>query len=291
MKTLSLASYHKLRRLVYRAASPLLYTQWRCAFESGDPEDALHVLAGYQNEDGGFGHALEANCWNPNSSPYITSFAIDIIEGSFGLQYTFANHDHPVRLGILQYLASGAHATETGWLGMADISSNNDYSHAPWFHYDPARTPGETNPKSIVAFVLKYGEKDSALYQKALRIQKTLPTETPLPDLSHYDPSQFICWAPMPTDIVPTPDHPLYPQYKDLVDAEMDGIVDRLTTTQALPVPGVDGVEDWQDLSWLDNQQIISCYPSTCGFFIMQLLLLKRFNRLDFSLPVLWSTK
>ena len=62
MKKLSLDDYHKLRRLVYHGGTPLLFVQWRCAFENGDPEDVLSVLACYQNADGGFGHALEASC-------------------------------------------------------------------------------------------------------------------------------------------------------------------------------------------------------------------------------------
>jgi len=281
MKKLSLDDYYKLRRLVYRAASPLLFTQWRCAFENGSPDDVLSVLACYQNEDGGFGNALEANCWNPNSSPYITCFAINTIEGLFGHQHTFTDRNHPIVQGILKYLASGAYAMETGWLGMASIPSNNDYSHAPWFHYDPAIEPDATDPKPIVDFIFKYDDKDSALYQKALRIAKTLPVDKAIPDLSHYDPTQFICWEPMPTDIVDSPDSPYYSEYKDLVEAEMDGIVDRLHEIQELPVPGVDNFADW-----LDNRQVISCYPSTCGFFIMQIELLRKFSRLDFSLPV-----
>jgi len=283
MKKLSLDDYRKLRRLVYRGARPLEFMQWKCAFEGGNPEDTLDVLACYQNEDGGFGHALEANCWNPNSSPYITSFAISIIDGLFGLHYTFADRNHPVLQGILKYLASGEYATETGWLGMSDIPTNNDYSHAPWFHYDPMKEPDMTDPKNIVGFILKYGENDSELYQKALRIEKTLPKDKPLPDLSGYDSTEFICWEPMPTDIVDSPDNPLYPEYKDLVEAELDGIVDRLHTIQELPVPGVD---DSPVKFPLDNRQIISCYPSTCGFFIMQIEILKKFDRLDFQIPI-----
>ena len=283
MKKLSLDDYSKLRRLVYRSANTMIFTQWRFAFENGDPEDALSVLACYQNEDGGFGNTLEANCWNPNSSPYITSFAISIIDG---LHYTFADRNHPILKGILKYLASGSYATETGWLGMADIPTNNDYSHAPWFHYNPAAEPGVTDPKNIVGFILKYGEKDSALYKKAQIIEKTIPKDKPIPDLSGYDPTKHIFWQPMPTDFVDSPDSPLYSEYKDLVEAELDGIVDWLHTVQELPVPGVNGLGDFEDLSWLDNWQIISCYPSTCGFFIMQIELLKKFNRLDFSLPV-----
>jgi hypothetical protein len=86
----------------------------------------------------------------------------------------------------------------------------------------------------------------------------------------------------MPTDIVDSPDSPLYPQYKELVEAELDGIVDRLHAIQVLPVPGIDDKADW-----LDNRQIISCYPSTCSFFIMQIELLRKFDRLDFQLPMI----
>ena len=287
MKKLSLDDYRKLRRLVYRGARPLEFAIWKCVFENGDPEDVLDILACYQNEDGGFGHALEANCWNPNSSPCVTSFAISVIDGPFGLHYSFSDRNHPVLRGILKYLASGEHATETGWLGIADIPTNNEYSHAPWFHYDPAREPGATDPKTIVEFVLKYGEKDSELYRKVLKIEKTLPKHKPIPDFSGYDPTKFICWEPLPTDMVDSPDSPLYPDYKDLVEAELDGIVDRLRTIQELPVPGIDkfdiGEMDWP---W-DNRQIISCYPATCAFFIMQIELLRKFNRLDFALPVM----
>jgi hypothetical protein len=282
MKRLSLDDYRKLRRLVYRGGTPLLFTQWRCAFENGDPEDLLSVLACYQNEDGGFGHALEANCWNPNSSPYVTSFAIGILDGI----YTFTDRNHPVLQGILKYLASGDCATEAGWLGMASVPTNNEHSHAPWFHYDPAAEPDTTDPKNIVEFIFKYGEPGSALYQKALKIKKALPKNEPAPDWSAYDPAKIIPWEPLPTDLVDSPDSPLYPQYKDLVEAELDDIADWLHAIRELPVPGVNGLGDFDDLSWLDNRQIISCYPSTCGFFITQIELLKKFNRLNFSLPV-----
>ena len=282
MKKLSICDFRKLRRLVYRGARPLEFSLWKCIFEGSNPEDVLSVLACYQNEDGGFGHALEANCWNPESSPYVTSFAIGVIEGIFGLNYTFTDRNHPILRGILKYLASGAYSTETGWLGIADIPTNNDYSHAPWFHYNPVSKPGATDPKDIVNFILKYGEQDSALYKKALTIKQTLPTAMPTPDFSGYDPSKFICWEPLPTDIADSPDSPYYPEYKALVDAELDGIVDRLRAIKELPVPGVDDTADW-----LDNRQIISCYPSTCGFFIIQIELLKKFGRLDFPLPVI----
>ncbi len=49
--------------------SLLDYTMWRYLFEDGSGDAFLLVLCSYQNEDGGFGHNLECNNWNPRSSP------------------------------------------------------------------------------------------------------------------------------------------------------------------------------------------------------------------------------
>jgi len=147
---------------------------------------------------------------------------------------------------------------------MESIPSNNEYSHAPWFHYSPDAKRDEMDPQKAVSFILKYGDKDSKLYQKVLLIDKAISKEKQEPDFSNYSPSEFICWEIMPTDIVESPESPLYTKYKDLVDAELDGIVERLEKVERLPVPGVDNTADW-----LDIPQIISCYPSTCNFFII----------------------
>ena len=69
MKKLFLDDFMKLRKLVCRSARPQEFTMWKCAFENGSVEDFFGVLSAYQNEDGGFGHNIEANLWNPNSSP------------------------------------------------------------------------------------------------------------------------------------------------------------------------------------------------------------------------------
>ena len=62
----------KAREFIYRNARPLELAQWQYHFENGSKENVLAVLSFYQNKDGGFGHALEADSWNPNSSPVQT---------------------------------------------------------------------------------------------------------------------------------------------------------------------------------------------------------------------------
>ena len=59
--------------------------------ENGNKENVLKILASYQNEDGGFGHGLEPDCWNPNSSPVQTWVATEIIK-EVGLE----DANHPI---------------------------------------------------------------------------------------------------------------------------------------------------------------------------------------------------
>lgn len=61
-------TFQKAKKFIYRNAKPLDLARWQYHFENGSMEAVLIALSHYQNDDGGFGHALEADAWNPNSS-------------------------------------------------------------------------------------------------------------------------------------------------------------------------------------------------------------------------------
>lgn len=155
-----------IRRWIYRNARPLDLARWQYYFEGGSAEAVLQALAAYQNEDGGFGHALEADCWNPESAPMQTWTASCI------LREVGAPKGHPVAQGILRYLGSGAHFVDGLWQGA--IPSNNDFPHAPWWTF--TERSGEDwgyNPTaSLAGFILQYDEPGSALYQKGEALAK-----------------------------------------------------------------------------------------------------------------------
>ena len=46
---------------IYRNARPIDLARWKYHFENGSKANVLQSLSAYQNEDGGFGHALEAD--------------------------------------------------------------------------------------------------------------------------------------------------------------------------------------------------------------------------------------
>ena len=124
MIKLSFEDYQEIRLWVYRNARQIELALWQYSFENASQQAVLSALANYQNEDGGFGHALEADSWNPNSSPYTTLTAINILEG-----IGFTDKYHPIMKGIFRFLKSGAHCTAGGW--DFSIPSNNDHAHGP----------------------------------------------------------------------------------------------------------------------------------------------------------------
>ena len=161
--------FEKARVFVYKNARPLDLARWKYHFEDGSKEDVLKVLSCYQNEDGGFGHGIEADLWNIHSTPIATSTAIEILK-----EIEFYDNSNDIVKGILEYLEKTPHQEERGWL--LKIPSNNEYPHSNWWKYSKETEIGfsgewEYNPTAILAgFVLKTAEKESAVYKKAEQI-------------------------------------------------------------------------------------------------------------------------
>ncbi|MDI9482706.1 MAG: hypothetical protein QM315_05940 [Bacillota bacterium] len=59
--------FQKAKEYIYRKARPLDFTRWQYHFENGSKEAVLNTLSYYQNEDGGFGHALEPDAFYINN--------------------------------------------------------------------------------------------------------------------------------------------------------------------------------------------------------------------------------
>jgi hypothetical protein len=159
--------WKEVRNWMYRNARPLEIARWRYHFEQGSVDEVLEAIAVYQNEDGGFGHALEADAWNPNSSPIQTFHAIEMLK-----EINFTDEKHPVIQGILSYLDSGSDFNGMVWNNV--IATNNSYPHAPWWHSDSESTcHRDYNPTAgLVGFALCYSDKNSRLYQLCSRIAK-----------------------------------------------------------------------------------------------------------------------
>ena len=155
-----------------RPARPVDLTRWRYHFENGARDDVLKALAVYQNADGGFGHALEADCWNPNSSPMASWVATEIL-----FELGIADKALPLARRLLEYLDAALNRDEGYWYGM--LPSNNDYPHAPWWTYTDAVTLKAAwgyNPTiALAGFVLRFAESNASLrHATAVLAQKAV---------------------------------------------------------------------------------------------------------------------
>lgn len=156
-------SFESARRFIYRNARPVELARWQYYFENGSRENVLTALAAFQNPNGGFGHGLEADSFNPNSCPIQTWNAISILN-----EIGFTDAAHPIIKGILRYLDSEEDFSQEYNQWLNTVQSNDDYPHAIWWSYSDKESEFRYNPTACLAgFALRFAERDSVLFKKS----------------------------------------------------------------------------------------------------------------------------
>ncbi len=157
--------FEKAKQFMYRNARPLDLARFSYHFEGGTKENVLNVLSYYQNDDGGCGHAIEADCWNPNSTPLHTGGASDIVR-----EINYVDRNHPFIQGLLKWYASGRYFDGRHW--SVTVESNNDYPHASWWHTDSMSSchTDYNGTAQIAGFIVRYAEPDSELFNLGIRV-------------------------------------------------------------------------------------------------------------------------
>ncbi len=158
-------TFERARAFIYRNARPLDLARFQYHFENGSREAVLRALSAYQNADGGFGHAVEADCWNPNSTPLHSNTASDILR-----EIDFDGAQHPLVKGLVGWYASGAHFNGKTW--NITVESNNDYPHAPWWHTESvSKCHADYNGSAQIAgFLLRYAKEGSEPFRLGARV-------------------------------------------------------------------------------------------------------------------------
>lgn len=251
----------KTGRWIHRNARGLELAKWRFYFEGGDAESVIDELQYYQNTDGGFGHALEADCWNPASAPSQMFYAIHILH-----ELAYQDTTHPVIQNMLRYLESGKDMVDGFWVSI--LPSNNQYPHAPWWTKTDRKTFDVYMPNADICwFILKFAQKDSPLYDKAVsmvqrmlnlflsqnevephslesmmfllrELQKTDSSCGQLEDaatahgiqlmrgLIEVNPDTWTAYCITPSFFIHDRLHPLYPEYRELLKLEVQRLME-----------------------------------------------------------------
>lgn len=154
-------------------ARPVDLAVFEYFFEGKENKNVVEELRKYQNEDGGFGRGLEADCWNPNSSPIATNDALLTLYKT----KAFDEAEDMIN-GILKYLYSHEAFDEEKKCWQFAIESNKDYPHAIWWEKNGDGVSGYNPTASLAAFVLCFGKRD-AFYESMIKdsFQYLLETE------------------------------------------------------------------------------------------------------------------
>ncbi len=281
MKKLTTQAFQEIKLWMHRNARPVDLAVWQYHFENGSQEGVLAELSLYRNEDGGFGHALEPDSWNPNSSPYTTLNAMNILK-SIG----FLDLNHPLLKGIFRYLAQSPDLTYYGW--RFSIPSNDLTPHAPWWTYNEEANAYESIglTAGIAGFILLYGDKNSELYEKALSFAGSVIEKLRAPgrygdmgiggycalldsiqkaeleeqfdcdfltkalhkhvyDTIERDTSKWVYYGVRPSNYIGSPESPYYKDNEDIVQKELDYLIDTRPQNGVWPIP-------W---SWFENNE------------------------------------
>ena len=154
---------HKAKSFIVNHARPLERAIYNYYFEDGTKEAVINELEKFQNPDGGFGHGLEADNWNPNSNPIATNDAIITLHRI----QAFKEADDMVNR-IVRYLQSHDSFDEEQRKWLFAIETNKEYPHAIWWEKKEDGIDGYNPTVSLAAFMVCFG-KNTSYYEKIIR--------------------------------------------------------------------------------------------------------------------------
>lgn len=126
MKRLSREAFERARAFLKSEARPLDRALFEHEFEGAPGERAIEELARYQNQDGGFGRALEPDLRTPSSSALATEIGLTL------LKELGCGAGHPMVQKAVRYLLATLDPGTRVWRVVPGDA--NGYPHAPWWH-------------------------------------------------------------------------------------------------------------------------------------------------------------
>ncbi|MDF2820618.1 MAG: hypothetical protein K0R15_1059 [Clostridiales bacterium] len=176
---------NQISNWIHKNARELELSIWKYHYESGSKNDVVNALSYYQNEDGGFGNAVEPDNWNTNSIPYATLFAINILQ-----DIKFFDMQHSIYLGIKKCLDHESFYPD-GWA--FTIPSNKDFPHANYYNYneDYNKTESTGIILGFCSFIIEY-YKESKIYSSVIELIHSLVDKIYSDNLGDMGPTGYI---------------------------------------------------------------------------------------------------
>ena len=174
MKNLNKSQIKKVRYFIFRNGRLIERKLFSFFFESGNKDDVIKALIGYQNIDGGFGNGIEPDLLCPDSTAIgaeTALYILDILE--------ISNSD--IVTNIAKWVVNSQNSE-----GYIDHPPENleEYPYQPWW-----KNSDNIRIFAVAAFLKKFGFEDKNFFSKV----RTFYAKTQIPEeIQIYDYPYFI---------------------------------------------------------------------------------------------------
>jgi len=255
MLKLSNKSFEIISQNLKEKARPLDIARFNYHLDKGSQENLIKEIKKYQNENGGFGNALEPDFRLPLSTPMATSIALRHLS-----KVDSSKSAHTLIKKAVSYLEASYDNDRNGWYAVT--KEVNDYPHTPWWHFDQEKKitvidENWGNPSAeLLAYLLRY--KDylkqidlDTLVKKAVKniqhkkkyqseneiycylklyeeidskkkVQLKGSISDGIKQLVVYDQDKWQEYVPLPLDFVPVPKKERFGVSKSKMEANLD---------------------------------------------------------------------
>ncbi len=257
MNRLSQNGFAAARDFLKAEARPLERARFAFHFEGADEAGVWDALWAFQNSDGGFGRALEPDVRAPQSSVLCTTIALQVARAM-----NAPPPPEPIQSAI-GYLLSTYNADECHFPSLPEVAAESP--HAPWWRQEGRREQFDRFDLNPTAEVLGYlyehraGVPDKVLANVSERVVQALAEpeeeemhglfccqrlwETPGLPQKLRDSVEASCSAKLaeqietvpeawkgytlePLKAITSPQHPLYPDFREAVEANLRFLID-----------------------------------------------------------------
>jgi len=126
---LSKSAFEKASNFIAIHARTLEQSLFEFQFEDGSIADVKTQLRAFQNSDGGFGNGLEPDLRMPQSSPFASTVAFQVLR-EIGMSAS-----DPMVVAGLRYFEQTFDRSIGGWDPTGSLADQSP--HAPWWNYEP----------------------------------------------------------------------------------------------------------------------------------------------------------
>lgn len=148
MKLLTKNDFEKAERFIKEYGRPLEIARFKYEFNDAPLGEVLEALSGFQNDDGGFGHALEPDLRTRESSVLCTSMALQILRG-----LSIANTNHLVDSAV-KFLCAELNEKQLSWRIIPPSAEKSP--RAPWWYQNGREEEFESFSLNPTAELLGY---------------------------------------------------------------------------------------------------------------------------------------